>query len=116
MPYKKDKESVEENDIHRMMSLPRNFVLIFEVHGEKYNIMQVIGYIVLHWKEQSDEFWDEKNDINMYDYNPLESPRASRPGGRETPTRRSVGTVPLHAQMTKMLCRLKEIYSFMQCM
>ncbi len=39
----KDKESVEENDIHRMGQLPRNFVLIFEVHGEKYNIMQVRG-------------------------------------------------------------------------
>ena len=84
----KDKERVEYNDIKHLHSLPYNFPLTFNVHNVKYNFMSVITYINLHWNEQSDEFWNEKNDINMRDYNPLESPRASsRPGVRETPTR-----------------------------
>lgn len=100
----KDKERVKNNDIRHMHALPYNFVLVFEDHGKKYNIMHVILYITLHLEEQTAEFWDEKNDINMSDYNPLESPRASsRAGGRETPTKLSHLLAELKAVFMGML-------------
>ena len=69
------------------LSLPYEFDLYFKVNGKKYDIMRVIGYIEANWRNQPDAFWDEKNDINMSDYDPFESPRAStRPVGRESPT------------------------------
>jgi hypothetical protein len=60
-----------------------------EAHGYVYDILDIVTYIHTHLYDLPDDFWTNKDDVNMREYNPFQSPRAdsglTNASGRKTP-------------------------------
>jgi len=60
-----------------------------EAHGYVYDILDIVTYIHTHLYDLPPSFWTNKDDVNMREYNPFQSPRAdsgvTNASGRNTP-------------------------------
>jgi hypothetical protein len=59
-----------------------------EAHGYVYDILDIVTYIHTHLHDLPNDFWTNKDDVNMREYNPFQSPRADSGvtnAGRNTP-------------------------------
>ena len=59
-----------------------------EAHGYVYDILDIVTYIHTHLYDLPNDFWTNKDDVNMREYNPFQSPRADSGvtnAGRNTP-------------------------------
>jgi hypothetical protein len=62
----------------KVLNLPdyQGYIHVVEAHGYVYDILDFIMYIDRHLFDLPDEFWANKDDVNMREYNPFQSPRA----------------------------------------
>jgi hypothetical protein len=68
----------------------RRYIHTLEAHGYVYDILDIVTHIHRHLYDLPDEFWANKDDVNMREYNPFQSPRAESgatgpSGARNTP-------------------------------
>jgi hypothetical protein len=76
----------------KMLNHPdyQRYIHTLEAHGYVYDILDIVTYIHRHEYDVPDGFWANKDDVNMREYNPFQSPRAESgatgpSGGRNTP-------------------------------
>jgi hypothetical protein len=67
----------------------RPYIHVLQAHGYVYHILDIVTYIDTHLYDLPDDFWTNKDDVNMREYNPFQSPRAdsgvTNASGRNTP-------------------------------
>jgi hypothetical protein len=67
----------------------RRYVHELQAHGYIYHILDIVTYIDTHLYDLPDDFWTNKDDVNMREYNPFQSLRAesgvTNASGRNTP-------------------------------
>ena len=90
---KKQRDDASESSsvtIKILRNLPKHHkIRIFQAHGYAYDILDIVTYIHTHLYDLPDDFWTNKDDVNMREYNPFQSPRAesglTNATGRNTP-------------------------------
>jgi hypothetical protein len=90
---KKQRHNVSKSSsvtIKILRKLPKHHkIRTLEAHGYAYDILDIVTYIDTHLYDLPDDFWTNKDDVNMREYNPFQSPRAdsgvNNASGRNTP-------------------------------